>query len=71
MLVKLIPGTLVRWTGCHDITWLIIILNEHKDVMYDFVTYNEILNVLGKHTRQGVNSSLRFVEAVIFISLTG
>jgi len=68
MLVKLNLGTHVRWTGCHDKRWLIIILNELKDVMYDFVSYNEIGNVLEKHTRHGVNSSLGFVEAVIFIS---
>ena len=36
--------------------------------MYDFVSYNEIGNLLGKHTRHGVNSSLGFVEPVIFIS---
>jgi len=62
------PGTLVRCTGCLDITWVIIFFNEPNDDV-PFLRYNnEIGKVLRKHTRHGVNSSLGFVEDVIFIS---
>jgi len=61
------PGALVSWNGCLDITWVIIILNEPNDDVPFLLYNNEIGKVLGKHTRHGVNSSLGFVEAVIFI----